>query len=160
MTPERGRPMVLRAVSARRGLVGVVMGLAAGLAFGAGGTIVKPLFSEGWTPGAAVFGRLVVAALALAIPAIIAMRGELRPLLRAWRLVLAYAVLAVAGVQLAFYAAIERIPVGIALLIEYLAPVALLLLAWARTRRMPHRVVLVGAGLAVVGLVLVIGPSG
>jgi drug/metabolite transporter (DMT)-like permease len=63
-------------------------------------------------------------------------------------------------VQLAFYAALERIPVSIALLIEYLAPVALLLVAWSRTRRMPHRLVLIGAALAVVGLVLVIGPSG
>ncbi|MFT4030457.1 MAG: EamA family transporter [Protaetiibacter sp.] len=148
------------AVPARRGILGVVTGLAAGLAFGAGGTIVKPLFSEGWTPGAAVFGRLVIAALVLAIPALAAVRLELRPLLRAWRLVLAYAVLAVAGVQLTFYAAIERIPVSIALLIEYLAPVALLLLAWARSRRMPHRLVLIGASCAVAGLVLVIGPTG
>ena len=61
---------------------------------------------------------------------------------------------------LAFYAAIERIPVSIALLVEYLAPVALLLVAWGRTRRMPHRLVLIGAALAVLGLVLVIGPSG
>jgi drug/metabolite transporter (DMT)-like permease len=147
-------------VSARRGVLGIAVGLAAGFAFGAGGTIVKPLFAEGWTPGAAVFGRLLVAAVVLAIPALIAVRFDVRPLLRAWRLVLAYAVLAVAGVQLAFYAALERIPVSIALLIEYLAPVALLLVAWGRTRRMPHRLVLIGAALAVVGLVLVIGPSG
>ncbi len=146
--------------SPRRGALGVVMGLAAGLAFGAGGTIVKPLFAEGWSPGAAVFGRLLVAAAVLAIPALVAVRFDLRPLLRGWRTVLAYAVLAVAGVQLAFYASIERIPVSIALLIEYLAPVALLLLAWTRTRRMPHRLVLVGAALAVGGLVLVIDPTG
>lgn len=152
--------MVGAIVSPRRGVLGVVAGLAAGLAFGAGGSIVKPLFSEGWTPGAAVFGRLVVAAVVLAVPALVAARFELRPLLRAWRLVLAYAVLAVAGVQLAFYAAMERIPVSIALLIEYLAPVALLLVAWARSRRMPHRLVLIGAALAVGGLVLVIGPVG
>ena len=62
--------------------------------------------------------------------------------------------------QLAFYASIERIPVSTALLIEYLAPVALLLLAWARTRRMPHRIVLLGAAVALTGLVLVIGPTG
>ncbi len=145
--------------STRRSLLGILMGLAAGFAFGAGGTIIKPLFAEGWSPGAAVFGRLVVAAVVLAIPALVVVRFDLRPLLRAWRLVLAYSVLAVAGVQLAFYAAIERIPVSIALLVEYLAPVALLLVAWGRTRRMPHRLVLIGASLAVFGLVLVIGPS-
>jgi drug/metabolite transporter (DMT)-like permease len=147
-------------VTTRRSALGILMGLAAGFAFGAGGTIVKPLFSEGWSPGAAVLGRLVVAAVVLAVPALVVVRFDLRPLLRAWRLVLAYAVLAVAGVQLAFYAAIERIPVSIALLVEYLAPVALLLVAWGRTRRMPHRLVLIGAALAVLGLVLVIGPNG
>ncbi len=146
--------------TARRGALGIAMGLAAGLAFGTGGIIVKPLFAEGWTPGAAVFGRLVVAAVVLAIPALVAVRFDLRPLLRGWRLVLAYSVLAVAGVQLAFYAALERIPVSIALLIEYLAPVVLLLVAWGRTRRTPHRLVLIGAALALIGLVLVIGPSG
>ena len=149
-----------RAIALRRSILGVVLGLSAALAFGAGGTIIKPLFSEGWTPGGAVRARITIAAAGLAIPAIIAIRGKLVLLWRARWMILAYAAVAVAGTQLAFYASLERIPVGIALLIEYLAPVALLLLAWARTRRMPHRIVLIGAGLAIVGLVLVIGPSG
>ena len=34
-------------VTTRRSALGILMGLAAGFAFGAGGTIVKPLFSEG-----------------------------------------------------------------------------------------------------------------
>ncbi len=146
--------------AARRGLLGVLIGLAAAFAFGTGGVVVKPLFLAGWTPGAAVVGRLVIAAVVLAAPALLAVRGDLRPLWRARWVVLVYALLAVAGVQVAFYAALERIPVSIALLIEYLAPVVLLLVAWARTRRMPHRVVLLGAALALAGLVLVIGPTG
>lgn len=152
--------MDARATALRRSFLGVTLGLAAALAFGAGGTIIKPLFSEGWSPGAAVFARLTIAAVVLAIPALLAIRGRFRALWRARWIVLAYAALAVAGVQLAFYASLERIPVSIALLIEYLAPVALLLLAWVRTRRMPHRAVLAGAAIALIGLVLVIGPSG
>jgi len=152
--------MDAHATAMRRSILGVALGLAAALAFGAGGTVVKPLFSEGWTPGAAVLARITIAALVLTIPALIAIRGRLVLLWRARWMILAYAAVAVAGTQLAFYASLERIPVGIALLIEYLAPVALLLLAWVRTRRMPHRVVLIGAALAIVGLVLVIGPSG
>ena len=152
--------MISRVPVARHGVLGVVLGLAAAFAFGAGGSIIKPLFTEGWTPGSAVVARLTIAAVALAVPALMAVNGNLRPFLRSWKLVVAYAVIAVAGVQLAFYASLERIPVSIALLIEYLAPVALLLLAWARTRRVPHRVVLVGAALALTGLVLVIGPAG
>jgi len=152
--------MDARAIAMRRSILGVTLGLAAALAFGAGGTIIKPLFAEDWTPGAAVFARLTIAAVVLAVPALLAIRGNFRSLWRARWIVLAYAALAVAGVQLAFYASLQRIPVSIALLIEYLAPVALLLLAWARSRRMPHRLVLIGAAIALVGLVLVIGPAG
>ena len=143
-----------------RGILGIVLGLAAGLAFGAGGAIVKPLLESGWSPGAAVFFRITVAALLLAVPGLFALRFDLRPLWRAKWTVLVYSVIAVAGVQLAFYTAIARIPVSTALLIEYLAPVALVAFAWLRTRRAPQFVVLAGSVVAIAGLVLVIGPAG
>lgn len=152
--------MIARVANAPRGVLGVVLCLAAAFAFGSGGAVVKPIFEAGWTPGSAVIVRLLVAAAVLTIPALIAVRGRWRELLRSWKLIIAYGAIAVAGVQLTFYASLERIPVSIALLIEYLAPVALLLLAWGRTRRTPHRVVLIGAALSLAGLVLVIGPSG
>ena len=41
-----------------------------------------------------------------------------------------FGLLAVAGVQACYFAAISRIPVGVALLIEYLAPA--LVLGWVR----------------------------
>src|SRR5215207_9053 len=143
-----------------RGFIGTMLGLAAGLAFGAGGAIVKPLLESGWSPGAAVLFRISVAALLLVIPGLIALRFDLRPLWRAKWTVLVYSVVAVAGVQLAFYTAIARIPVSTALLIEYLAPVALVAFAWLRTRRTPQFVVLAGSVVAIAGLVLVIGPAG
>ncbi|QEO13343.1 EamA family transporter [Agromyces intestinalis] len=145
---------------ASRGLLGILLGLGAGLAFGAGGAIVKPLFEAGWSPGAAVFARIVVGATLLVVPGLIALRFDLRPLWRAKWTVLLYGLVAVAGVQLAFYASLERIPVSMSLLIEYLAPVALVLFVWVRTRRVPQRIVLAGSLLSVVGLVLVIGPGG
>jgi drug/metabolite transporter (DMT)-like permease len=147
-------------VGGSRGIIGIALGLAAGLAFGAGGAIVKPLLESGWSPGAAVLYRVTVAAVLLAVPGLIALRFDLRPLWRAKWTVLVYAVIAVAGVQLAFYTAIARIPVSTALLIEYLAPVALVALAWARTRRVPQFVVLAGSVVAITGLVLVVGPAG
>lgn len=143
-----------------RGIIGIALGLAAGLAFGAGGAIVKPLLESGWSPGAAVLFRVTVAAVLLAVPGLIALRFDLRPLWRAKWTVLVYAVIAVAGVQLAFYTAISRIPVSTALLIEYLAPVALVAFAWARTRRVPQFVVLAGSVIAIAGLVLIVGPAG
>ncbi|WP_448004118.1 EamA family transporter [Agromyces bauzanensis] len=143
-----------------RGIIGIALGLAAGLAFGAGGAIVKPLLESGWSPGAAVLFRVTVAAVLLAVPGLVALKFDLRPLWRAKWTVLVYAVIAVAGVQLAFYTAIARIPVSTALLIEYLAPVALVLFAWVRTRRVPQLVVLAGSVVAIAGLVLVVGPAG
>ncbi|WP_136708801.1 EamA family transporter [Agromyces sp. H66] len=143
-----------------RGIFGIALGLAAGLAFGAGGAIVKPLFEAGWSPGAAVLFRVSVAALLLAVPGLVALKFDLRPLWRAKWTVLVYAVIAVAGVQLVFYTAIARIPVSTALLIEYLAPVALVLFAWVRTRHVPQVVVLAGSVVAIAGLVLVVDPAG
>lgn len=143
-----------------RGMLGIALGLAAGLAFGAGGVFVKPLLESGWSPGAAVLARISIAAALLAVPGLIALRFDLRPLWRARWTVLVYGLVAVAGVQFAFYASLERIPVSTTLLIEYLAPIALVLFAWLRTRRMPQRIVLAGSVLAIAGLVLVIGPGG
>lgn len=143
-----------------RGLIGIALGLAAGLAFGAGGVFVKPLLESGWSPGAAVLARISIAAALLAVPGLIALRFDLRPLWRARWTVLVYGLVAVAGVQFAFYASLERIPVSTTLLIEYLAPIALVLFAWLRTRRMPQPIVLAGSVLAIAGLVFVIGPGG
>ncbi|PWC03367.1 EamA family transporter [Agromyces badenianii] len=143
-----------------KGALGIALGLGAGLAFGAGGAVVKPLLEAGWSPGAAVFARIGIAALVLAVPGLIALRFDLRPLWRARWTVLAYSLIAVVGTQLAFYASIALIPVSTTLLIEYLAPVALVLFAWARQRRAPQLVVVAGSVLAIGGLVLVIGPGG
>ena len=71
---------------ASRGLIGIALGLAAGLAFGAGGVFVKPLLESGWSPGAAVLARISVAALLLAVPGLVALRFDLRPLWREARL--------------------------------------------------------------------------
>ncbi len=144
----------------RRGLVGILFGLVAALSFGVGGVIVKPLLESGWTPAAAVLARVTVTAVVLVVPGLVALRFDLRPLWRARWTVLVYATLAVAGVQVAFYTAIQRIPVATTLLIEYLAPVALVALAWVRTRRRPASIVLVGSVVAIGGLVLVVGPGG
>lgn len=143
-----------------RGVTGIALGVAAGLAFGVGGVFVKPLLESGWSPGAAVLARISIAAVILAVPGLVALHGDLRPLWRARWTVLLFGLIAVAGVQFFFYASLERIPVSLTLLIEYLAPIALVLLAWARSRRMPQRIVLAGSVLALTGLVLVIGPGG
>lgn len=144
----------------RPGLSGILLGLTAAFAFGIGGVIVKPLLEAGWTPLAAVLARVSITAIVLVIPGLMALKWDLRPLWRARWSVLVYATLAVAGVQVAFYTAIQRIPVATTLLIEYLAPVALVALAWVRTRRRPAGIVLTGSLVAIAGLALVVGVGG
>ncbi|MFM9876836.1 MAG: EamA family transporter [Rhodoglobus sp.] len=138
---------------------GLITGVLASLAFATSGVFIKPLLESGWSPAAAVTVRAGIAGLALIPIAVIALRGRWAALWRArWR-VLGMALIGVAGTQLAYFAAITRIPVSTALLIEYLAPLILVALVWVRTRRTPRAVVLIGSVLAIGGLVLIIGPG-
>ncbi|NRG40472.1 EamA family transporter [Rathayibacter sp. VKM Ac-2804] len=139
---------------------GLLLALAAAAAFGLGGPFVKPLLEAGWSPSAAVLWRAGGAALILAIPAVLSLRGRWHVLRRNLGTVGLYGVFAVIAAQLCFYSAIEHMSVGVALLIEYLAPVFLVLFAWARTRRHPGRFTLAGSALALAGLVLVLDLSG
>lgn len=74
--------------------------------------------------------------------------------------VAAYGALAVAGAQLCYFQAIERLPVGVALLLEYLGIILVVLWVWASTRRPPGRVTVVGIAAAALGLVLVLDVAG
>lgn len=139
---------------------GLLIGVLASLCFGTSGALAKPLMEAGWSPAAAVTVRAGVAGLLLLPFAARALRGKWDTVWRArWR-ILGMALIGVAGTQLVYFAALQRIPVSSALLIEYLAP--LLLVAWVAvaTRRLPGPIVLIGAAVAVGGLLLIIGPVG
>jgi drug/metabolite transporter (DMT)-like permease len=140
--------------------LGVVLGLVASLAFATSGTFARPLFAAGWTPGAAVFWRVSAAAVLLLPAGLWVMRGRLHEVVSEWRTVVAFGVLAVATAQLMYFAAVDRMSVSVALLIEYMAPVALVLLAWVRQRRAPSRLVLAGTLTSVLGLLCVLDLTG
>ncbi len=143
----------------RTGL-GVLLGLVASLAFATSGTFVRPLFNAGWSPGAAVLWRVTAAAVLLLPVGLWVMRGRLRVVLAEWRIILGFGALAVATAQLMYFAAVSRMSVSIALLIEYMAPVLLVLLAWVRTRHSPSRLVVAGTLASVLGLVCVLDLTG
>ena len=140
--------------------LGLVIAVIAAATFGLSGALAKPVLESGWSPAAAVTVRVLVGGLVLVPVAVMALRGRWSSLWRArWRVV-AMALIGVGATQLAYFAAIERIPVGTAVLIEYMAPLLLVGLAWARTRRRPKAVVLIGSVVALGGLVLVVSPGG
>ncbi|RWZ59565.1 DMT family transporter [Labedella populi] len=139
---------------------GILVGLVSALAFGASGPFVKTLLEAGWSPGSAVFLRTLGAAIVLLPAGLVALRGRLALVLREWRLIVGFGIIAVAGAQLCYFAAVSRMPVGISLLIEYLAPVLLVIAAWARSRRAPSRLTAIGSIVSIGGLVLVIDIAG
>jgi drug/metabolite transporter (DMT)-like permease len=133
---------------------GVGLGLALGsaLAFGGSGVAAKPLIEAGLEPLQVTWLRVAGAALVM-LPLV--WRHRRLPLRRPG-LLLGFGLLAVAGVQAFYFAALSRIPVGVALLVEYLAPA--LVLGWVRfvQRRPVSRAAAVGVALAVGGLACVV----
>ncbi|MEU1973718.1 DMT family transporter [Microbacterium sp. NPDC019599] len=151
----------LEPTSTRRvSTAGLIMAVASALAFSSSGPFVKPLLEAGWSLGAALLVRMGVSGLILAPALIGAIRRERSFLRRHWRMLLLFGLVPVAGCQLLFFSAMQRMPVAVALLIQYLAPVLLVGLAWIQTRRAPSRLVVVGSVVAISGLVLVVDISG
>ena len=143
-----------------RRVAGLAVGLASALAFSSSGPVVKPLIEAGWTLGAALLVRMSLAALILSPALVRAVRRRPGLLRRQWPLIVGFGLTGVAGCQIFYFAAMQRMPVAVALLVQYLAPVLLVLLAWVRTRRAPSRLVLMGSAVAIVGLVLVVDIAG
>ena len=112
----------------------------------------KSLMEAGWSPTAAVTARLAGGAL---VDGRVrhhrqARLGSARHLQHA-KTVVAYGLIPIAGAQLCYYNAVAHLSVGVALLLEYTAPVLVVGWLWATTRRRPSNLTLAGVGLAVAG---------
>ncbi|MFE5584296.1 DMT family transporter [Kitasatospora sp. NPDC056531] len=132
--------------------LGLSLALVSAFAFGGSGTAAKPLIEAGLSPLHVVWLRVTGAAVAL-LP--IAYRHR-DAVLRRPGLLLGFGLLAVAGVQACYFAAISRIPVGVALLIEYLGPPLLIGYVKFVQRQPITRGAAIGAGVAVAGLACVV----
>ncbi|MFG2176495.1 DMT family transporter [Streptomyces niveus] len=132
--------------------VGLGLALLSAFAFGGSGVAAKPLIEAGLDPLHVVWLRVAGAALVM-LPVAWRHRDLVR---RRPALLAGFGLFAVAGVQAFYFASLSRIPVGVALLVEYLAPALVLL--WVRfVRRRPvSRAAAVGVVLAVGGLACVV----
>ena len=124
--------------------------------FGLSGSLARSLMDLGWSPAAVVATRVGGAFLILLIPSLLLLRRIGLPTGRQAVRILAYGVVAIALAQLCYFSAVQYLSVGVALLLEYLAPVMLIGWHWARTHRRPAWPVLAGAGLSIVGLAFVL----
>lgn len=145
-----------RAAATGRTRAGLGFAALAAASFGMSGVLATGLMDAGWSPAALVLCRVAVGALVLLGPALLAVRGRLHLLRANAGLLTAYGLVAVAGCQLAYFNAVDRLPVAIALLIEYAAPVAVVGWLWARHRQRPGGLTVVGAAVAIAGLMLVL----
>ncbi len=141
---------------ASRLTTGLVFALLAALFFGMSGSLGRGLMDAGWTAGAATLARVSIGAAVLLVPGIVALRGDWTALRKAWATVLAYGLLAVAGAQLFYFLAVQTLNVGVALLIEYMAPIAIVFYLWITKGAKPGVLTLAGAGVALAGLVLLL----
>jgi drug/metabolite transporter (DMT)-like permease len=139
---------------------GLPLGLLSAVTFGSSGTFAAALFQAGWTPGAAVIVRVSLAASLLTVPAMLQLRGRWRQLVTAAPGVAVFGLGAVGLAQLSFFNAVQRIPVGVALLLEYLGTVLVVVWMWARHGQRPRRLTVGGAAVAFVGLIMVLDLAG
>jgi drug/metabolite transporter (DMT)-like permease len=92
----------------------------------------------------------------MAIFATIVRPDWFREALQHRKTVVAYGLIPIAGAQLCYFNAVSHLSVGVALLLEYTAPVLVVAWLWATTRRRPSNLTLAGVAIAIAGIMLVL----
>jgi drug/metabolite transporter (DMT)-like permease len=142
--------------AATRLSAGLAFAVVSAISFGLAGALARGLIETGWSPGAMTLVRVALAAVALTPFGLAALRGRWALLRRNLGLLAAYGAIAVAGAQFCYFSAVQHMQVGPAILIEFTAPAAVVVFLWLRHGQRPGRMTLAGAGLASLGLVLVL----
>jgi drug/metabolite transporter (DMT)-like permease len=147
---------------------GLTLAVLSAATFGTSGTFATALLDAGWSPAAAVTARLTLAALILTVPGVIGLR-------RSWArfraagpeavrasvgLVVVYGLLAVGGCQLFYFNSVQRLSVGVALMLEYLGIILVVLWIWIRHHQRPRRLTVLGSIGAMIGLAFVLNLTG
>ncbi|GIG00916.1 EamA family transporter [Catellatospora citrea] len=140
--------------------VGLGLALLSAATFGTSGTFARSLIEAGWSAEAAVAARVGAAALMLAVPTVLALRGKWHVLRRNLGSIGVFGLLAVVGAQVGFFNAVRYLPVGIALLLEYLGIILVVFWMWARHGQRPRRLTLAGSAAAMLGLFFVFDVTG
>ncbi|HEY2200169.1 MAG TPA: EamA family transporter, partial [Mycobacterium sp.] len=136
--------------------IGLLFAVGSAFAFGSSGPFAKSLMEAGWSPTAAVTARLAGGALLMAVFATIVKPDWVREALQHAKTVVAYGLIPIAGAQLCYFNAVAHLSVGVALLLEYSAPILVVGWLWSTTRRRPSSLTLTGVALAAAGIMLVL----
>lgn len=139
----------------RRTALGYALLLTGTLFFALNGSVVKSILLSGVSAASLSEIRATGAFLILLVIVAVIRPHALRIRRDEWKLLLAYGVIGVSMTQFLYFVAIERMPIGIALIIEFTAPIWVVL--WVRFGRHQdvRATVWVGLALALVGLAMV-----
>ncbi|QTF72917.1 EamA family transporter [Arthrobacter woluwensis] len=151
------------AATARRApsaFVGVPVALLSSAVFATSGSFGKSLLEMGWSPGAAVAMRLSGAVVILTLPALWSLRGKWHQVRDNWLTIVLFGLFGVAACQLFYFNAVQTLSVGVALLLEYLAPVMIVLWLWVVKRHAPRWLTITGTVVSIAGLLLVLDLGG
>ena len=143
--------------SVNRTTAGVLFGVISSVAFGAGGPFAKAVIAAGFSPLQAVWVRLLGTVVVLAALCLAPRRpGQLAMTVRHKWPIVTYGLVAVAACQALYFVAASRLPVGIAILLEFTGPV--LVVGWEKLVRRAHvaRESAIGVGVAMAGLAVVV----
>lgn len=136
-------------------MIGVLAAAGAAILFGINGTVSKLTLSSGLSSLDLVQLRSMGSAAALLIVVALTSPATLRVRPRELGFLVVVGIIGIGLVQWLYFVAISRLPVGIALLLEYLAPVLVVLwVRFARRENVRSRM-WAAVGLAVVGLAIV-----
>lgn len=137
---------------------GIVLVVTAAMFFIVNAGVSRVALRGGVDPAQLTTLRLTGTAVVLLLIVLVAHRAALRPPSgRLAALLVVHGVVGVAGVQWAYYVAIDRLPVGMALLLEYQAPVIVALWVWLVQGERVRRRLWLGLGLAMTGLAAATG---
>ncbi|HEX5595054.1 MAG TPA: EamA family transporter [Micromonosporaceae bacterium] len=139
---------------------GLGLALLSAITFATSGTFARSLIEAGWSAEAAVAARVGIAALVLAAPAAWSLRGKWHILRRNTGMITVYGLLAVATAQACFFNAVQYLPIGIALLLEYLGIILVVGWMWMVHAQRPRRLTVAGSAAAILGLVFVLDVGG
>lgn len=150
----------VRAPERARSATGLWFALLSAIGFGSSGSFARALFDAGWSTGAAVTVRIGGAAIVLAVPTLLALRGRWHVLVRHGRMLTAFGLIGMGACQFCYFNAVSRLDVNITLLLEYLAPVLIVGWLWFRSGQRPSRLTFLGTAVSVAGLLLVLDVFG
>jgi drug/metabolite transporter (DMT)-like permease len=142
-------------VPAARPVVGYATTIAAAGLFGLNGTISTLALDAGLPPTRLTALRCLGAAVGLLAVLGITAPGRLRMPLRRIPFLAGFGIVGIAGTQYLYYVAIGRMPVGIALVFEFTAPVLIALYVRLVRRRHVRRTLWIALALALAGLALI-----